>query len=115
MDPFEDKACLIVASSGGIPDVIRNSLQELNLSFAVENSERAIELIRSRRFDIIFIEENLGGGSLKANAVHDYVSRLSMAERRSSMIVLVGSSFQTLNAMQAFAHSVHLVIRDTEL
>jgi uncharacterized glyoxalase superfamily metalloenzyme YdcJ len=38
-----------------------------------------------------------------------------MAQRRYSMICLVGTSFKTLDAMQAFAQSVHLVINPMDL
>jgi hypothetical protein len=38
-----------------------------------------------------------------------------MAQRRYSFVCLIGSSFKTLDAMQAFAQSVHLVLNPSDL
>jgi len=59
---------------------------------------------------MIIIQENFAGATLKSNTVLNYVSALPMAERRYSMMVLIGESFKTLDAMQAFTHSVQLVV-----
>ena len=38
-----------------------------------------------------------------------------MAQRRYTYFVLVGDSFRTLDAMQAYAQSVHLVVNPNDL
>jgi hypothetical protein len=38
-----------------------------------------------------------------------------MAQRRNSFILLVGESFRTLDAMQAYTQSVHLVVNPSDL
>lgn len=38
-----------------------------------------------------------------------------MALRRNSFVCLVGPSLKTLDAMQAFAHSVHLVMNPVDM
>jgi hypothetical protein len=38
-----------------------------------------------------------------------------MAQRRGSFVSLIGPSFKTFDAMQAFAQSVHLVVNPSDL
>jgi hypothetical protein len=47
--------------------------------------------------------------------VLNYLGPLPMAQRRYSFVCLVGASFKTLDAMQAFAQSVHLVLNPADL
>ena len=117
MDFFEvgDKTSLICAEST-VADVIRTTLKELNFKcHTVDSSETAVERLRYTQYDIIVVQENFAGSSLKTNAALNYLGPLPMAQRRYSMVVLVGSSFKTLDAMQAFGQSVHLVINTSDL
>ena len=44
-----------------------------------------------------------------------YLAPLPMGMRRSSFVCLIGDSFNTLDAMQAFAQSVHVVVNPSDL
>src|SRR5206468_7500050 len=77
--------------------------------------EFAIERIRYTNYDCIIVHENFAGSSLRSNAVLNYLAPLPMALRRYSFICLIGPSFKTLDAMQAFAQSVHLVLSPADL
>ena len=57
----------------------------------------------------------VGGGSLMTNAVMGYLAPLPMSQRRYSFVALIGPSFKTLDAMQAFGQSVHLVVNPGDL
>jgi hypothetical protein len=61
------------------------------------------------------IHENFAGSILQTNAVIQYLAPLPMNMRRASFICLVGDSFNTLDAMQAFAQSVNVVINPSDL
>jgi hypothetical protein len=117
MDFFEvgDKTSLICADPN-VSEVVRSTLRELDFKFhTAENADIAVERIRYTPYDIILIQENFSGGSLRSNPILSYLSNLPMAQRRHSMVVLVGSSFKTLDAMQAFAYSVQLVVNTLDL
>ena len=45
----------------------------------------------------------------------NYLAPLPMAQRRYSFVCLIGASFKTLDAMQAFAQSVHVVVNPIDL
>jgi hypothetical protein len=61
------------------------------------------------------IHENFAGSILQTNAVIQYLAPLPMNLRRASFICLIGDSFNTLDAMQAFAQSVHVVVNPSDL
>jgi hypothetical protein len=116
-DFFElgDKTALICADPNTI-EAIKVTLDDLGFKFHTpETPEFAIERIRYNSYDCIVVHENFAGSSLRSNAVLNYLSRLAMAQRRNSFVCLVGGSLTTLDAMQAFAESVHLVLHPADL
>ena len=117
MDFFElgDKTSLICAEPA-TTEAVRNTLRELGFKFhTAETPELAIERMRYTNYDCIIIHENFAGSSLRTNAVLTFLAALPMAQRRYWFVCLVGPSFKTLDALQAFAQSVHLVLNPADL
>jgi CheY-like chemotaxis protein len=117
MDFFElgDKTSLICTDSN-TTEVAKTTLRELGFKFhTAETPETAVERLRYTNYDCIIVHENFAGSSLRSNMVLNYLSPLPMAQRRYSFVCLIGPSFKTLDAMQAFAHSVHLVLNPIDL
>lgn len=117
IDFFElgDKTSLICGDET-MAEALRSSLRDLKYKFHIaETGEMAIERMRYTSYDLIVIQEDFAGSSLRSNVVLNYLASLSMAHRRNSFVCLIGESFKTLDAMQAFAHSVHLVVNPGDL
>jgi len=64
---------------------------------------------------VVLIEELFACNSPEENLALQYVQQLQMAQRRHAVFVLLGSNFNTLNAMQALQQSVHAVVNREEL
>jgi hypothetical protein len=110
-----DKTALICADSE-TTEVAKATLRELEFKAHIaETPEVAVERIRYTAYDCIIVHENFAGSSLRANSVLNHLAPLPMSQRRYSFVCLVGSSFKTLDAMQAFTHSVHLVLNPVDL
>lgn len=117
MDFFEvgDKTSLVCADPN-TTEIAKTTLRELGFKYhTAETPELAIERMRYTSYDCVIIQENFAGSSLRSNAVLNYLAPLPMAQRRDSFVCLVGPSFKTLDAMQAFGTSVHLVLSPTDL
>jgi hypothetical protein len=117
MDFFEvgDKTSLICGDPN-TTDAAKATLRELGYKLHIaETPELAIERIRYTIYDCIIVQENFAGSSLRSNPVLNYLLPLPMAQRRYWFVCLVGPSFKTLDAMQAFAQSVHLVLNPADL
>ena len=117
MDFFElgDKTSLVCADPA-TTEVVRGTLRELGYkSHTAENGETAIERVRYTPYDVIVIHETFAGSSLRSNAVLNYLAPLPMSQRRYSFVCVIGPSFKTLDAMQAFAQSVHVVVNPVDL
>lgn len=110
-----DKTSLICADANTV-EAAKATLRELGFkSHIAETPEVAVERIRYTTYDCIMVHENFAGSSLRANAVLNHLATLPMAQRRYSFACLIGPSFKTLDAMQAFTHSVHVVINPADL
>jgi DNA-binding NtrC family response regulator len=117
LDFFElgDKTSLICADPT-TTDTVRATLKSLGYkSHVSESAEMAIERLRYTQYDVVIIDENFAGSSLRSNTLLGYLSSLPMGQRRYSFVCLIGGSFKTLDAMQAFAQSVHVVINPADL
>jgi hypothetical protein len=117
MDFFElgDKTSLICADPT-TTEMVKTTLRELGFKYhTAETPELAVERIRYTNYDCIVVHENFAGSSLRSNAVLNYLSPLPMALRRYSFVCLVGPSLKTLDAMEAFVQSVHLVLNPADL
>lgn len=117
MDFFElgDRTALICADPA-LRETVKATLNELDFKVhAADSAEPAIEQIRYTYYDCIVVQENFAGSTLRSNAVMNYISPLPMAQRRNSFVCLIGTPFKTLDAMQAFAQSVHLVVNPVDL
>ena len=117
VDFFEvgDKTSLI-CTDPNIAEAVRATLRDLDFKFhTAETSEMAVERSRYTAYDIIVIQDNFAGSTFRSNAVLNYLAPLGMAQRRYSMVVLIGSGFKTLDAMQAFGQSVQLVVNTADL
>ena len=117
MDFFElgDKTSLICADPA-TTEVVKTTIRELGFKYHTsERPELAIDRMRYTNYDCIVLHENFAGSSLRSNAVLNYLAPLPMPQRRHSFICLVGPSLKTLDAMQAFVQSVHLVLNPLDL
>ena len=117
MDFFElgDKTSLICADPN-TTESAKATLRELGFKYhTAETPEMAIERLRYTNYDCVIIHENFAGSSLRSNAVLNYLGPLPMAMRRYIFVCVVGPSFKTLDAMQAFGQSVHLVLNPPDL
>ena len=117
MDFFElgDKTSLICGDPN-TTEVAKTTLHELGFKYhTAETPELAVERMRYTSYDCIIVHENFAGSSLRSNAVLNYLTPLPMPQRRNSFVCLIGPSFKTLDAMQAFGQSVHLVLNPSDL
>jgi CheY-like chemotaxis protein len=117
IDFFEvgDKTALIAADPA-VRDVVGATLRDLGFKFhTADTGEMAVERMRYNQYDCIAVQDNFAGTSLRSNVLLSHIAPLPMALRRHSFVCLIGSSLKTLDAMQAFAESVHLVVNSADL
>lgn len=111
-----DKPALIAFSTPDWLDAAKSSLEELNYKVHTAATHGDFSIRYSRfRYEIVILEELFCSSVLAENQTLQTIQRMPMAQRRHSTIIMVGESFQTFNAMQAFQQSVHAVVNHSEL
>jgi hypothetical protein len=81
---------------------------------AADSVEDALERLRFAKFSAVILhtayeEEGLAG------SFHQHMRSMPMDKRRYIYYVLIGPAFKTLYDLEALAHSVNLVVNDSEL
>ena len=109
-----DKPALVAISNPEVFSFVRGAL--VDLGYKVHNIEAHEEFVTrfaEVQYQLFVIEETFGG--TEHNTTLALLQTMPMISRRHATVVLIGQSFETLNAMQAFQQSVHAVVNYSEL
>ena len=109
-----DKPALVLISNPEWAEFSRNVLAELGYKVhIVDSHEDFLTRFAEVRYQVVLIDESFGGSL--ANPTLQALQTMPMNQRRNAVILLLGGSFETLNAMQAFQQSVQAVVNYTEM
>ena len=111
-----DKPALIAFTTPELLDAAKSALEELNykVQTAATHGDFSVRYTRIR-YEVVILEELFCASVMADNQTLSHLQDMPMAQRRHSTVILVGDSFQTFNAMQAFQQSVHAVVNTSEL
>jgi hypothetical protein len=111
-----DKPALIAFTTPEWMESAKSSLGELGYKVhtAATHSDFLIRFSQVR-YQVVLLEERFACNSIEENHTLQALQKMTMNTRRHCTIILIGSSFQTFTPMQAFEHSVHAVVNDSEM
>jgi hypothetical protein len=111
-----DKPALLAFSTPEWLEAARTALTELGYKVhtAATHSDFLIRFSQIR-YQVVIVEELFAANSIGENLTLKELQNMPMAQRRHATVILFGDSFQTFTPMQAFQHSVHVVINQSEL
>ena len=113
IDLFEpgDTTALICVD---VPEVQRLTVENLTeLGCKVHTGLFAEDImlkLQTHAYDVVVISEHFGGSNLDSNPILQATIEIPAHQRRKQLVVLVGSSVHTDSDMEAWAHSVDLVV-----
>jgi hypothetical protein len=111
----QDQPALLAISNPEALEGTQRTLAEMGYKVHVaENDEEFQNRYNRVTYQIVVLEETFAGGNLLENPTLRWVQNLPMSQRRDATFFLLGQSLETLNALQAFALSVHCVINYNE-
>jgi hypothetical protein len=111
-----DKPALLAFSSPEWLEAAKISLQELGYKVhtAATHSDFLIRFSQIH-YQVVVVEERFAANTLEENFTLQALQQMPMSQRRHTVVILFGESFQTFTPLQAFQHSVHAVINSSEL
>jgi len=105
------KPALLAVSAPDVVTACNDVLRELNYKVLVATSHQDfLARFNNVQFQVVIIEEDFAGHSAEGNLTLRTLQHMPMQVRRHAVIILLGHNFETLHALQAFAHSVHAVV-----
>ena len=113
LDFFEpgDLTSLVCVDVPEVQRLVVDQLGELNYKIHTGLFVEDILLkLRAHVYDVVIVSEHFNGCDLESNAVIAAAIEMPIRQRRKQFITLLGASFQTNDEMQAFQHSVDLVL-----
>ena len=111
-----DKPALVALSTPEWLDAARNVLTEIGYKVhAASNHDDFISRFGRIQYQVVLIEELFASNAPEDNLSLQHIQQMPMNQRRHTIFVLLGNSFGTLSAIQAFQQSVHAVVNRDEL
>jgi len=89
-----------------------------NKGFKVQfakSAGHAVHKMKFTHYHYVILHENYDKIPLQKNPVYQNLVKMPMATRRHIFLAVIGEQFKTLNNMQAFSHSVNLVINEKDV
>jgi DNA-binding NtrC family response regulator len=109
-----DKPALLLINNPEWVNYTKSVLVEMGYKVhSLDTHEEFIQRFFEIQYQVVLVDESFGG-SLE-NPTLKTLQELPMIQRRHAVILLLGGSFETLNAMQAFQQSVHSVVNYAEI
>ena len=66
--------------------------------------------LRTHVYDVVIISEHFNASDVETNPILNAATNVPTEQRRNQIVILIGASFVTNDEMQAFQHSVDLVV-----
>jgi hypothetical protein len=111
-----DKPALLAITAPEVLNAAKAVLAERGYKAHVVETHPQFETRYTQvNYQVVVIEEDFAGGNVLENPSLQMVQALPMSQRRHAVFFLIGQTFQSLNAMQAFSQSVHCVLNFAEL
>jgi len=113
LDLFEpgDLTALVCCDVPEVQRIVVDQLTSMNYKMHTGLFVEDILLkLRAHAYDVVIISENFAATDVATNPLLCEAIRAPAHQRRKQTVVLVGSSLQTTDELQAFQHSVDLVV-----
>ncbi|MBI4326416.1 MAG: hypothetical protein HY674_14300 [Chloroflexi bacterium] len=111
-----DKPALLGLSTPEYLTAAKTALADLDYKVhAATNHEDFSARFVQVPYQVAVLEESFADGTLEENPALRNIQLMPMGLRRHAVIILIGNSFQSLHAMQAFRQSVHAVVNPADL
>jgi hypothetical protein len=97
-------------------ETVRSTLVDLGYKVhATSTHEDFLLRFHRTHYQVIILEETFAGNPLLENFALQTLQRLPMNQRRHAVCLVLGDSFETLDALQSFQQSVHAVVNPKDL
>jgi hypothetical protein len=111
-----DHPAILAVSTPDLALFVKKTLTDMDYKVHIVDRPLLFELRYSQvNYEIVFVEETFAGSDPAENAALKLIQYLPMSQRRHSVVFLIGSGYETLNTMQAFALSAHCVVNLVDL
>ena len=110
------KLALVLDSDPESSEKIRSEVEQLGYHcVSPPNTRDAIGKMRFHLFDLVIISDGFDGQDLDNNPILNYLNHISIADRRSIFVVLMGERFKSMDNLMAFAMSANAIINPKDM
>ncbi len=111
-----DRPALLGISSTEVLETIQSAVGQLGVKVhTTQNHGEFLHRYNQIGYNLAVVEESFSGSTLETNESLLSLQQLTMANRRLTVVVLIGQTFATFNPIQAYQYGVHAVLHPNEM
>ena len=113
---MDSSTCMICEQDPILRQKLRENLKTLNYNVVEPNTyKEAHKFTTFQTFNVIVVDEAFDLGQDGVNSMLQYLADMAMSLRRQIFVVLISSTFATLDYMNTLNQSVNLIINKEEI
>ncbi len=112
----DDRPALVALTTADLRAAAQAALA--NMGYRVHTTEAHEDFLRrftQFQYQVVVLEDRFPAAGGRAGQTLQTLQGMPMALRRSATILVLGANYRTLDAMEAFAASVHAVVNTGDL
>ncbi len=82
---------------------------------AVDTIEDALRQMQQIQYSAVVLHSKFAGIRLRKSAVHEYMCKMTMTQRRYIFYILIGPEFHSLYSLEALSNSANLVVDEKDV
>ena len=111
-----NETAMICENDSATRQKISSTLKSLDYN-VIESAtfKEVLKYLNFHTFNVIVVNENFDSGTGGINNVLNYMEQLPMSTRRQIFVVLISTTFATMDYMHSFNKSVNLIINKDDI
>jgi CheY-like chemotaxis protein len=111
-----NETAMICENDSATRQKISSTLKSLDYN-VIESAtfKEVLKYLNFHTFNVIVVNENFDSGTGGINNVLNYMEQLPMSTRRQIFVVLISTTFATMDYMHSFNKSVNLIINQDDI
>ena len=111
-----NETAMICENDSATRQKISSTLKSLDYN-VIESAtfKEVLKYLNFHTFNVIVVNENFDSGTGGINNVLNYLEQLPMSTRRQIFVVLISTTFATMDYMHSFNKSVNLIINQDDI
>lgn len=109
------KALILIDPGETRTNVLGAMVETFYQPTTVDTVEDALRQMQQIQYSAVVLHSRFAGTKLRKSAIHEYMCKMPMSQRRYVFYILIGPEFHSLYSLEALSNSANLVVSEKDI